>query len=490
MAEIYVDIKRLKEQSRETEKIAKELQSIKEQLEQKSKSMDSLGVGFKEIRKTLQQIVAKVAEEEREMKQYRTTFKQIVKTYEETEEKIESGNKKEKMKTMPVLAGKKADMQLEKDMAFVDSILSKDASEITFDEYYAIAQLLGKQPAGDTRLAEYILNRPDCWMFVDSTVWREGNSPDNLIPGQLSLGVFVPTEKYQALSAVLSLYALEVAMEKPENAKGTPYIAFMDNVVMYEQLFRGIVANTDKNEWGYITGSGQEEDMVNTYIGEMYQLTWEKDGLTATVTGEFGTNKIVSHPLVDKDAAADALSDMQNKYINNFLGLDKSGIEVGTQAVIDGIINDLKGKVLNVNPYVQIVADAIGAGYEQEEKQSIIYEYEKWGDFSNTFGLLELGYSSCECSYGDSAPTVMISPYPGNETMETLNLLNDFLESDEGKSVIAPKIMRQIPDGGFTLDYVLNNLEETNKLLDSLNNQVTGKEPKYANSLSEAIGKK
>ncbi len=372
------------------------------------------------------------------------------------------------------------------DIAYVDRILSKDVTELTYDEYYSIVVLIGNQPTGDTALVEYILNRTDMWEFVDASI-LEGNDPSNIIPGQSSKGVFIPSEKYQALSAMLSLYALEVTMEKPENAKGTLYINFMNNVVMYEQLFRGIVANTGYSEWSYLTGRAQEKAMVEIHVNSMFQLKYQNGELVAEVAGEFGNNEIVSHRFREDDATIACLNDMQNTYINNFLGLDKTGIEITANTIVHGLLDKLKGKVVKVNPYVNLIVNAIDAGVKQEEKRDAIYSYEKWGDIADTFSLLELGFTYCECDYSGSAPNVMVSAYPGNETQEVLALLNHFLESDEAKKESYQETMALIPQGGFTVNYVLNHLEETDTFLVALRKSIikTG----YANSVAEAIGK-
>lgn len=379
------------------------------------------------------------------------------------------------------------------DITYVDRILKKDASEITYEEYYGIAVLIGNQPMGDTKLLEYILNRTDMWTFVDTSVWKGDISTSELIPGQPSTGVFVPTDKYQALSAVLSFYALKVTMEKPENAEGTSYITFMDRVVMYEQIFRGIVANTAYNEWEYLTGSGQEKGMVDTYAGSMFRVEYRNGEVVAIVLGKFGNNEIVSHVLLEDSAATDSLVDMQNTYINNFLGLDKTGIEITANSILEGLYSELEGKVVTINPGVNLVLNAIGAGVEQENTRNTIYEYEAWGDFASTFQLLELGLSSCECEYGGSMPSNLISAYASNQTLEVLKKLNDFLAGDEVKKEKYKKVMERMPEGGFTLNYVLNHLEETNSLLEKLKNIITTPDEngeKYANSVEEAIGKK
>ena len=387
---------------------------------------------------------------------------------------------------------KVADDKHAMDIAYVDRILEKDASEITYEEYYSIAVMLGNQPTGDTELLEHILNRTDMWTFVNTSVWKGEISASELIPGQPSNGVFIPTDKYQALSAVLSFYALKVTMEKPENAEGTSYITFMDRVVMYEQIFRGIVANTMYNEWDYLTGNGQEREMVDTYVGNMFRVEYRNGELVAIILGRDGRNEIVSHVLLEDSAATDALVDMQNTYINNFLGLDKTGIEITADSILEGLYSEFKGKVVTTNPYVNLVLNAIGAGIEQENKRSTIYEYEKWGEFSSTFQLLELGLSSCECEYGGSMPSNLISAYPSNRTLEVLKKLNDFLAGEEVKKEKYQRVMERMPEGGFTLNYVLNHLEETDSFLHDLKDVVISSEfdgEKYANSVEEAIGK-
>jgi len=66
-----------------------------------------------------------------------------------------------------------------------------------------------------------------------------------------------------------------------------------------------------------------------------------------------------------------------------------------------------------------------------------------------------------------------------------------FWESDEVKKEKYMDVMAKIPDGGFTLDYVLNHMGETDSILDELYDVITNPSDgeKYANSLAEAIGK-
>ena len=377
------------------------------------------------------------------------------------------------------------------DIAYVDRILSQDVGEISAEEYAQIAVMIGNQPTGDTALVEYILNRTDMWEFVDSSI-LEGNDPANITPGQPSTGVFVPSEKYQALSAMLSFYAFAVTMEKPENAKGTPYINFMNNVVMYEQLFRGIVINTNYNEWEYMTGSNQEGEMVNQHIGTMFQIKYENGEIVAMVQGEFGENSIVSHTYVEDEAVTDLLISAQNLYINSFLNLEQSGVQVGLESILEGLRGNTIGHFMEVNPAVSLVIGAATAGVEHEQICSTILSYEEWGNFADTYQLLELGGSSCQCDYGAEMPSNLISAYPTRETLEVLEKLNDFLKSDEVKKEQYEDIIKKIPDGGFTVDYVLNHMGETDSILAELQETVTKPDADgniYANSLEEAIGK-
>lgn len=378
------------------------------------------------------------------------------------------------------------------DIAYVDRILSQDVAEITAEEYAQIAVMIGNQPIGDTALVEYILNRTDMWEFVDASIVREGNEVSNITPGQPSTGVFIPSDKYQALSAMLSIYTYEVTMGKPENAEGTPYINFMNNLVMYEQLFRGIVINTIYNEWGYMTGSNMEEEMVNQNIGNMFHVKYENGEIVAIVQGEAGPNTIVSHTYVEDEAVTDLLISAQNLYINSFLNLDQSGVQVGLESILEGLRDNTIEHFMEVNPAVSLVIGAVTAGVEHEQTCSTILSYEEWGNFANTYQLLELGGSSCQCDYGAEMPSNSISAYPSNETVEVLGLLNAFLESDEVKKEQYEDIIKKIPDGGFTVDYVLNHMGETDSILAELQEAVTKPDADgniYANSLEEAIGK-
>lgn len=147
---------------------------------------------------------------------------------------------------------------------------------------------------------------------------------------------------------------------------------------------------------------------------------------------------------------------------------------------------------MEVNPAVSLVIGAVTAGVEHEQTCSTILSYEEWGNFANTYQLLELGGSSCQCDYGAEMPSNSISAYPSNETVEVLGLLNAFLESDEVKKEKYEKVMKKIPDGGFTLEYVLNHMREANDLLNMLRDVVTSSKfdgEKYTDSLEEAIGK-
>lgn len=89
-------------------------------------------------------------------------------------------------------------------------------------------------------------------------------------------------------------------------------------------------------------------------------------------------------------------------------------------------------------------------------------------------------------------PSNLISAYPSNQTLEVLKKLNDFLAGDEVKKEKYKNVMARMPEGGFTLNYVLNHLEETDRFLRDLEDVVTKSKfdgEKYANSVEEAIGK-
>ena len=144
-----------------------------------------------------------------------------------------------------------------------------------------------------------------------------------------------------------------------------------------------------------------------------------------------------------------------------------------------------------IAPYVTTMVDmtngVIDDVNEHNETVDKITEYEKWGEYTSTIEFADLNCSIANFTtdYGvESHATVTF--YPGNETTERLYLLNALLASDVGREKVG-EVLAQVPSGGFTAEYIVQNMEEADILLKSIQKEL--KHEGYADTLVEAVEK-
>ena len=391
------------------------------------------------------------------------------------------------------------------DIAYVDRILSQDVGEISAEEYAQIAVMIGNQPTGDTALVEYILNRTDMWEFVDVNLLPGGDGISDGVISQLSNGVLMPSEKYSMLLVALEEYAKVLSINQPQEGCLENYIRIRDTVFCCTELFATLAVNADKNTWGYMYGTGQESDMLEFCLNEgMFRLeAREEDEWIIKIRMEGNTEaelKVVG--ACSGTYANNHLIALEHEYINAYLGLDNTIAQVISQSVAGSIWNKVNGDAFaeavqgvfgsTIAPYVTTMVDmtngVIDDVNEHNETVDKITEYEKWGNYTSTIEFADLNCSIANFTtdYGvESHATVTF--YPGNETVERLYLLNALLASDVGREKMKQEILAQVPSGGFTAEYIVQNMEEADILLKSIEESL--KRKGYADTLVEAVEK-
>lgn len=90
MAEFSVNVKYLKGQIDEEEKMAQELANIQRRLESQLREIEGLGSNYRYIGDSVRHLAEQVKEQEKGMKQLKTGLENIVKTYEDTEKRVVS----------------------------------------------------------------------------------------------------------------------------------------------------------------------------------------------------------------------------------------------------------------------------------------------------------------------------------------------------------------------------------------------------------------
>ena len=390
------------------------------------------------------------------------------------------------------------------DIAYVDRILDRDASEITAEDYERIAVLIGNQPYGNTALVEHILNSTYCWEFVDCLI-LEGQEMPKGGEGISSSGVFMPTEKYLNLLAALNFYAVNLSVNQPEDAVGTPYKGIMNRVICCEQLFSTLAICMQDRTYAYEIG--QAEEMLHNNIGTMFQVRMGdtsvgEDGLLLTIAGGSAPVNIEVMGTFTPSAAIKALNDLQNTYINKYLQLDMTDGEVAQQSVMNSLAGGVKSQVMEQaiqaalggasHTPVSTVA-GIGMGVikdvsDHHQKEDTIKKYETYGKQASAINVL--GLNSAVTNYTNTyveGSQAIITVYPRRETQERLDRLNEFLQG-EGERFTDGVDMSGVPEGGFSVEYVTNHLAEVDVMLDKIEGNIRDDKDEYANSLLEAMG--
>lgn len=394
------------------------------------------------------------------------------------------------------------------DIAYVDRILFRDASEMTEEDYCRIAVLIGSQPSGNTALVEHILNSAYCWEFVDCFTLDGQEMPDGA-EGIPSSGVFMPTEKYLEIMKALNFYAYNLSLNEPEHAAGTPYIGIMNNVIRYEQLFSTLAVHMQDTTYAYSIGYARE--MVQLHIGTLFQLRrgdtsiGEKEnayqGLRLDIAGANAFVNIEVIGAFGPGAAINELNQLQNTYINQYLHLDMTDGEIAQQSVLNSMMDGTKSQVIDnaiqlalkssgspLTTVADIGIGTIGDVYEHHQMKDSIKKYETYGNQASAINVL--GLNSAIMNYTNTyegGSRAVITVYPGRDTQERLDKLNEFLNG-EGKRFTKEVDMGGVPEKGFTIEYVINHLEETDIILDKIERKIKRDENEYANSLAEAAG--
>lgn len=429
-----------------------------------------------------------------------------------------------------------ADM-VEIDKEYVDSVLSRDTSELTEEDYHSIAVVIGRQPVNNTDLVEHILESAYCWSVKDCCLsdeqikdleevdWNEVDPNNN---GKWSVGRLEATDKYNNLMAALSKYALNLVqgIEKPYSSGNVD----LTNASRYEQMFRGILEVTLGDfEFEYdLTGDDEalqerlrdifELKTGNTSInvsGNKDNVIGNVDGLLVTIgNGTLGINEIKLDIIeyTSQDSLANILNGLQNCYINDYLGLDNSPGEVFKDKIISGIIkkfgNDFKKEFFGsgATTIFNIMSGAAIAALQQETKQKTVREYQEIGTLVSTINLLKL---KCGVISKNNAGALKeeIVVCPTKETQERLDKINDFLINEVNhlldyrkKNVQDEKTREEIDklkdsiaemtgSGGITMDYIRKNLYEVDSIFDMIGNQINQINHKNYSpkSLAEAV---
>lgn len=397
------------------------------------------------------------------------------------------------------------------DIAYVDRILSQDVAEITYDEYVQIAILLGNQTGNDTTLIQYILNSEYLWNFINvSELNGNGVAPE--AEGMLSSGVMLPNEKYVLLSAALKEYAYQLVIHKVENHVTTEYLDILNNVLMYSNLFAMADDFLMDNTWNYLIG--EEPEMKQSILKEFFTIEYgetsiggvdtKHSGILVTINGYFGDAELEILKPFNGDSAITGLNDLEHTYINHYLELDMSDEEYLNHALLNQLWDAGKDAAMSV-AYEQVtellkiggagaVAVETGIGIiigtaedmkEHQEQKEAILQFEEEGSLASTVHLLEL-----YCSIGnynhtfDGSKNAVVTVYPTSITEERIEMVNRLIE-DGNKGYLNKVDIESLPDGKLTLDFIIEHIDEVDKILDQIQDNVRNKSS--YNSLLEIL---
>lgn len=402
------------------------------------------------------------------------------------------------------------------DVAYVDRILSKDASEITAEEYQAIAILIAKQTPGDTTLIEHILTSTYCWEMVNCDSF-DYEDIDPVTGGPVwGLGYFTPTQQYLSLMEALSNCAMKVSSGEME-IEGGMYKNVLANLTRYEQLFRSIAEVAPFNWVEYdLTGgmAGIQDCLDNMFQIEAGETTIKgEEGLKVTIQGTGGYLGSISFEIlgyVPSERSVNVLNALQNAYINFYLNLDASDQQVLQNSIVGGIANTVGNSVVSkmlggtVTTALEFAGGVVKDVREHHEKQSTIYEYEQLGGEASTLELLNLNAGVVSVNYhGELANEITL--YPEADTQARLDTINQYLKSDEFLQLVKDaeaekdtndnekneegSILDEIPENGFDLDYVLQHLNEVDIIFDKIDQIISGNEDYDPDSFQDALKK-
>ena len=405
---------------------------------------------------------------------------------------------------------KVADDKHAMDIAYVDRILEKNIEDITAEEYMQIAILLGRQTEKDTTLIQYILNSPYLWEFVDVSV-LEG---DGVVPeanGRPSSGAMMPNERYTLLLATLKEYAGIYVANKPETGITTGYLSILNNALMYANLLDMADNFWRDNVWDYQIG--MEDEMKKKILQNFFTIEYGETSVKATksqghigmlvrIKGLFGDAELEILKPFDGSGAITGLDDLEHTYINHYLQIDLSdkeylnsalmnqiwstGRDMAISAGIAEVLKNLKVPDAAITAITTVGGIVIGTAEDvaahTETKENIL-KFEEDGDLASTVHTLELYCNINNYKHtinGGREATVVV--YPTSVTEKRIEMLNRFIEANrkieeekEGKSkdednesYLKNVDMKNLPGERFTLDFIENNIDEVDKILDQI----------------------
>lgn len=390
------------------------------------------------------------------------------------------------------------------DIAFVDRILSGDVATITAEDYMQIAVLLGNQNERDTTLIQHILNSEYLWEFVNVSLIN-GDGVAQEAEGQPSVGVMMPNEKYILLAAALKEYAYAFVANKPETDVTTKYLNILNNALMYANLLDMADNFWKDNTWNYQIG--MEEDMKQIILRDLFTVgygetsikTTEENqenaqghcGMLVTIKGLFGNAELEILKPFDGSSTITGLSDLEHTYVNHYLELDLSDREYVNNALINQIWS--AGESSAMNTALTRILEALriggagnttvttGAGIiigaaedvkEHQETKENILKFQEKGDLSSTIHTLELYCNINNYNHtftGGTEATVVV--YPTSVTERRIEMLNRLLA--EGLEEYRDDVnIADLPEGKFTLDFVINHIDEVDRILDTMENNI------------------
>ena len=391
------------------------------------------------------------------------------------------------------------------DITYVDRILEKDASEITYEEYARIVVLIGNQLQGDLTLVSHILNSEYCWQFVDVNLLPGGEGVAEGAGVAQSFGALIPSEKYVMLMAALEKYAEELSINQPIENCPAGYMQLRDRIFCCTELFAMLANNAAGNEWQYMFGENQERDMVRFCLeGGMFHLEeTEEDEWTIRIKMEGN----IEAELKVKGACSGSyantnLIELEHEYINAYLGLNDTVGQVIAQSVAGNIWDKIKGDAFagameevfggTIAPYITtgigMLTGVVNDVNAHNDAINNITEYEEWGDYTKTLEFTDLNCSIGNFTLGyDTESHANVTFREGNETAERLYVLNSLLSSPVGEEYIYGDELSSVPQGGFSVEYIIQNMEEASSALTYIEESL--KQHGYADTLIEAVQK-
>ena len=370
---------------------------------------------------------------------------------------------------------KVADDKHAMDIAYVDRILEKDASEITYEEYYSIAVMLGNQPTGDTELLEHIMNSGYLWNFTDVWEGEFGMSPEAVRgEGQYSNAVFMPNEKYTLLEAVLKEYANMLVINKPQDNVSTNYLDMLNSAIMYTNFFDMAWEHMCNSQWGYPIDNKKEYEKL--ILKDLFTIEYGSTSIGGNVgflveiknCNGFGAhdNLEILKPF-NSQSAPSGMDALENMRINHYLKLDMSDRVYLSSEIISRILEMGKGKIEGdkVGFVVGVIADYNG----HKEQQKIINKFEEAGSLGSAIQTLDM-YCGIG-NYKGEKDSAEITVYPTSVTEKRIEMLNRLL-ADQEVSYLQNIDMSKLPSGRFTMNFAIEHIDEADKILDKIEIEV------------------